>query len=270
MSAKPACAIFCAGLATQAAAQDIATGVELFNATCAHCHGGNAQGGNAQGGTLGPSILQRVSVDSDEYDWGICGCKRATAVRAGPVSWRRWGILGRLPGAFSRQVSGDAAPTGAGALGFGSLHWGRAGLCIPGLTLHFNPRVLGVLQQAPEQRRVYQVCQRRHIDGTAGRARGPVRQSRRRAGQRYDRPRTARIARVLHSGLLIRLPRRVPPDSRHPRAQVENGPILRTYSGSWSGLIPSKFFFISHLAIPRELALHGYWTLPDSGAFPPV
>ena len=42
------------------AAQDIGAGVELFNATCAHCHGGNAQGGQ-----LGPSILQRVATDND-------------------------------------------------------------------------------------------------------------------------------------------------------------------------------------------------------------
>jgi len=55
-----AAAIFCAAVATQATAQDIATGVELFNGTCAHCHGGNAQGG-----TLGPSILQRVASDTD-------------------------------------------------------------------------------------------------------------------------------------------------------------------------------------------------------------
>ena len=41
-------------------AQDVAVGTEIFNATCAHCHGGNAQGG-----VLGPSILQRVSADSD-------------------------------------------------------------------------------------------------------------------------------------------------------------------------------------------------------------
>lgn len=47
-------------LALPALAQDAGAGTEIFNATCAHCHGGNAQGG-----VLGPSILQRVSADTD-------------------------------------------------------------------------------------------------------------------------------------------------------------------------------------------------------------
>lgn len=46
--------------ALPALAQDAGAGTEIFNATCAHCHGGNAQGG-----VLGPSILQRVSSNSD-------------------------------------------------------------------------------------------------------------------------------------------------------------------------------------------------------------
>ena len=56
--------LFAAGLlaavATQANAQDIGAGVDLFNATCAHCHGGNGQGGQ-----LAPSLLQRVANDDD-------------------------------------------------------------------------------------------------------------------------------------------------------------------------------------------------------------
>jgi mono/diheme cytochrome c family protein len=32
-------------LALPALAQDAGAGTEIFNATCAHCHGGNAQGG---------------------------------------------------------------------------------------------------------------------------------------------------------------------------------------------------------------------------------
>ena len=55
-----ALAILTTGLVSSVAAQDVATGVEIFNATCAHCHGGNAQGG-----VLGPSILQRVSSETD-------------------------------------------------------------------------------------------------------------------------------------------------------------------------------------------------------------
>jgi alcohol dehydrogenase (cytochrome c) len=41
-------------------AQDLQQGLSLFNATCAHCHGGNGQGG-----TLGPNILPRVLQDDD-------------------------------------------------------------------------------------------------------------------------------------------------------------------------------------------------------------
>jgi alcohol dehydrogenase (cytochrome c) len=49
-----------AALSGFSAAQDVGAGVELFNATCAHCHGGNGQGGQ-----LGPTILQRVASDDD-------------------------------------------------------------------------------------------------------------------------------------------------------------------------------------------------------------
>lgn len=43
-----------------AIAQEAAEGGEIFNSTCAHCHGSNGQGG-----TLGPNILNRVTQDSD-------------------------------------------------------------------------------------------------------------------------------------------------------------------------------------------------------------
>ncbi|MES2606070.1 MAG: PQQ-binding-like beta-propeller repeat protein [Pseudomonadota bacterium] len=46
--------------ANAALAQDTATGVEIFNATCAACHGANAQGGQ-----LGPNILPRITQDTD-------------------------------------------------------------------------------------------------------------------------------------------------------------------------------------------------------------
>lgn len=49
-------AFFAAG----AAAQGTGEGMEIFNAACAHCHGGNGQGGE-----LGPSILERVSQEED-------------------------------------------------------------------------------------------------------------------------------------------------------------------------------------------------------------
>jgi PQQ-dependent dehydrogenase (methanol/ethanol family) len=41
-------------------AQDIGEGIDLFNTTCAHCHGGNGQGGQ-----LGPSILKRIAEEND-------------------------------------------------------------------------------------------------------------------------------------------------------------------------------------------------------------
>jgi alcohol dehydrogenase (cytochrome c) len=47
-------------LTTQVAAQDVATGVEIFNASCANCHGANGQGG-----VLGPSIMRRVITEED-------------------------------------------------------------------------------------------------------------------------------------------------------------------------------------------------------------
>jgi glucose dehydrogenase/cytochrome c553 len=43
-----------------AVAAEAAAGMSLFNANCAHCHGGGGQGG-----TLGPSVLPRVSADDD-------------------------------------------------------------------------------------------------------------------------------------------------------------------------------------------------------------
>ncbi|MDR2212564.1 MAG: PQQ-binding-like beta-propeller repeat protein [Pseudomonadales bacterium] len=43
-----------------AQAQDLGVGIELFNETCAHCHGANGQGG-----VLAPSLLQRVATDND-------------------------------------------------------------------------------------------------------------------------------------------------------------------------------------------------------------
>ena len=49
-----------AAVAAHAGAQDIGAGSEIYNATCAHCHGGNGQGG-----TLAPSLLQRVAQDND-------------------------------------------------------------------------------------------------------------------------------------------------------------------------------------------------------------
>ncbi len=63
--ARPAFSkLFTAGLlavlAAQGYAQDIGEGVDIFNATCAHCHGGNGQGGQ-----LAPSLLQRVARDDD-------------------------------------------------------------------------------------------------------------------------------------------------------------------------------------------------------------
>jgi alcohol dehydrogenase (cytochrome c) len=61
---RPALSLFAGcfllAVASHSAAQDVGAGTELFNATCAHCHGGNGQGGQ-----LGPSILQRVATDSD-------------------------------------------------------------------------------------------------------------------------------------------------------------------------------------------------------------
>jgi PQQ-dependent dehydrogenase (methanol/ethanol family) len=45
---------------TQVVAQDVATGVEIFNASCANCHGANGQGG-----VLGPSIMRRVGTTED-------------------------------------------------------------------------------------------------------------------------------------------------------------------------------------------------------------
>ncbi|MES2626236.1 MAG: PQQ-binding-like beta-propeller repeat protein [Pseudomonadota bacterium] len=60
----PLSKLFAAGLlaamATQIQAQDIGAGSDIFNATCAHCHGGNGQGGQ-----LAPSLLQRVSKEDD-------------------------------------------------------------------------------------------------------------------------------------------------------------------------------------------------------------
>jgi alcohol dehydrogenase (cytochrome c) len=47
-------------IAASAQAQDLGVGVELFNETCAHCHGANGQGG-----VLAPSLLQRVASDDD-------------------------------------------------------------------------------------------------------------------------------------------------------------------------------------------------------------
>lgn len=44
-----------------ASSQEMAQGLELFNATCAHCHGGSGQGG-----TLGPAIHSRVLAESDQ------------------------------------------------------------------------------------------------------------------------------------------------------------------------------------------------------------
>jgi len=51
-----ALACFAAG----ARAQDLGVGIQLFNETCAHCHGANGQGG-----VLAPSLLQRVASEDD-------------------------------------------------------------------------------------------------------------------------------------------------------------------------------------------------------------
>jgi len=47
--------------AVDAASQEVAEGLEVFNEICAHCHGSNGQGG-----TLGPNILNRVVRDDDQ------------------------------------------------------------------------------------------------------------------------------------------------------------------------------------------------------------
>ncbi len=47
-------------LGASAQAQDIGAGVDIFTATCAHCHGGNGQGGQ-----LAPSILKRIANEND-------------------------------------------------------------------------------------------------------------------------------------------------------------------------------------------------------------
>ena len=47
-------------LAANVQAQEAASGVELFNTTCSHCHGANGQGGQ-----LAPSLLKKVA-DSDD------------------------------------------------------------------------------------------------------------------------------------------------------------------------------------------------------------
>ena len=52
--------LLCSAMAVQAAGQEPDAGMTLFNANCAHCHGGGAQGG-----TLGPSLLPRVSAEDD-------------------------------------------------------------------------------------------------------------------------------------------------------------------------------------------------------------
>ncbi len=49
------------GLSLPALAQEMAEGLEIFNTTCAHCHGANGSGG-----TLGPSILERVGSEDDQ------------------------------------------------------------------------------------------------------------------------------------------------------------------------------------------------------------
>ncbi|MEY4642752.1 MAG: hypothetical protein RLZZ227_2746 [Pseudomonadota bacterium] len=57
---KLSAACLLALVAVSGRAQDVATGVDLFNATCAHCHGADARGAQ-----LGPNILSRVNTDSD-------------------------------------------------------------------------------------------------------------------------------------------------------------------------------------------------------------
>jgi alcohol dehydrogenase (cytochrome c) len=47
--------------AINANAQEMAEGLEIFDSTCAHCHGGSGQGG-----TLGPAIHDRVLQESDQ------------------------------------------------------------------------------------------------------------------------------------------------------------------------------------------------------------
>ena len=47
-------------LAGTVQAQDVATGMDLFNATCAHCHGADAKGAQ-----LGPTLLPRVNREDD-------------------------------------------------------------------------------------------------------------------------------------------------------------------------------------------------------------
>jgi len=61
-SAVSAVSAMMLGLAfsTPVLSQDAGAGVDIFNETCAHCHGGNGQGGQ-----LAPSLLKRVAADKD-------------------------------------------------------------------------------------------------------------------------------------------------------------------------------------------------------------
>ena len=47
--------------AINANSQEVAEGLEIFDSTCAHCHGGSGQGG-----TLGPAIHERVLQENDQ------------------------------------------------------------------------------------------------------------------------------------------------------------------------------------------------------------
>ena len=53
--------VFLTFISVNAAAQEMAEGLEIFNTICAHCHGANGSGG-----TLGPSILERVGNEDDQ------------------------------------------------------------------------------------------------------------------------------------------------------------------------------------------------------------
>ncbi len=57
---KPLAFSVLAALCAQVQAQDAAAGMDLFNATCAHCHGADAKGAQ-----LGPSLLPRVNREDD-------------------------------------------------------------------------------------------------------------------------------------------------------------------------------------------------------------
>ncbi|HEY0962499.1 MAG TPA: PQQ-binding-like beta-propeller repeat protein [Pseudomonadales bacterium] len=57
---KPLAVCVFGALTHSAQAQDVATGTDLFNATCAHCHGADAKGAQ-----LGPSLLPRVNREND-------------------------------------------------------------------------------------------------------------------------------------------------------------------------------------------------------------